>query len=347
METLLNHELALEGTRKFTNRELLMMRKIIDDAIFRRMVRRQYDMNESLSRVMTNILSKAIADAGYSEILGKNLWVYCCPSFRDTNYKNKNGPSMIYCTRIGIYFNYGESITAKKYMDDEEPRVIDDEYKIEIRLKKSLEIKIEPPAHHVKTPPYENRTGAGNIRDSAKIKWILEQPVSRRQNCDIPKCIIKSPLPNSHMRKSIYGQELLKSLVDFYITKGNAKLLLDHCTRIISKYDQHFITSAHSTTMYFLTVGKFCPKALTGLSVEDQSNWNHIIPYDVIKLIAKHVWESRYENEIWGTDTREVLSIPQFHNVEPGAPSPPTYNEDRYSEYDIRGPHGWVPWFRP
>lgn len=348
MEQLLNHNLALAATRKFTNYELRIMRKVLSDTIFGRLNRRQYIMDRNISQVMTKRLENAIADAGFSDILGQDIWCYYSARFVGENYKNpeKDGPTMEYPARIGIRFHYGEKIVTKEYIDRDEAE-LDNDYRLEIKNKHGYyQISILPPAHHVEDPPYERTNPSWKISKRAKIKWILGQThVSRKQQCGIPNCIIKSPLATTDARRRIYGVPLLKAIVDFYITQNMAETLMSECQSINLRYHRHFIAGAQSATMCFLMIGRFRPKALSGLSEEEQQNWNYIIPMDVIRLIAKHVWDSRYENKIWGTDTEEILAIPQQFDA--AQQSSVYYDEDHYGQCDNQGPHGWVPWFKP
>jgi len=349
MEQLLNDNLAIAATRKFTNHELRIMRKTVNDAIFSRINRRQYIMDRNISKVMTKRLENAIADAGLSDILGQDIWCYYCERFVGENHKNpdKDGPSMKYPARIGIGFRYGEIITAKKYVGDDYLKELDNFYRLDIKNKHGYyQISILPPAHHVEDPPYETINSSWKIIKCAKIKWILGQlHVSRKQQCGIPNCIIKSLLATTDARKRIYGVPLLKAIVDFYITQGMAATLMGECHSIYLKYQQYFIAGAQSATMCFLMIGKFYPRALSGLSDDEQTNWNCYIPMDVIRLIAKHVWDSRYDNKIWGTDTEKILAIPQQFDA--AQQSSVYYDEDHYGQSDYQGPHGWVPWLKP
>lgn len=354
MEQLLNYNLALAATRKFTNRELRIMRKVLDDTLFSRLTRRQYIMDRNITSVMTKRLENAIADAGLSDILGQDIWYYYSARFVGENYKNpeKDGPTMEYPPRIVIKFRYGDIITAKEYVERCDPKELDNYYRLEIKNKHGyLQISILPPAHHVEDPPYERTTGPWKISKNAKIKWILgQQHVSKKQQCGIPNCIIKSPLATTDARRRIYGVPLLKAIVDFYITQKMAETLMNECHAINLTYQYHFIAGAQSATLCFLMIGRFYPKALSGLSDEEQKNWNYIIPMDVIRLIAKHVWDSRYENKIWGTDTEEILAIPQHcdaYEHQSVYYDEDHYDEDHYSQCDNNGPHGWVPWYKP
>lgn len=349
MEQLLNDELALAATRKFTDFELRLMRKNLSEAIFKRMCRRNHVMGDNITSVMIQRLTKAFAEAGYSNILGQDIRFSYCPAFVGENYKNpeKDGPKMNYPHCINIWFNYGEQIVAKEYIEDDEAILLLNTYRMAIKDKNgNITISIIPPAHLVEDPPFKRPNFTWKISKSAKIKWILGQThVSRKQQCGIPNCIIKSPLTTTDDRRRIYGVPLLKAIVDFFITNKMAATLMEECHSINLRYHKHFIAGAQAATMCFLMIGRFCPRALSGLSDEEQINWNYDIPMDVTRLIAKHVWDSRYQNEIWGTDTRTILAI------EPDYGNPPEhrafYDEDHYWHDDRDGRHGWVPWFKP
>lgn len=342
MERLLDINSLREHTRRFTNDDLLAMRKNLDVAVSDRLNRRQHMSDRNISRAMIRYLKREIEEAGYTEILGQDISMYYCPEFEGQNYKDTSSPSMHYPERMGISFRYGDILVAKRYVDDEETTEFDNIYRVNIELKYGHRIRIilEAPVHHVRPPPYEKFVFGGG-RDSAKIQWKLGfTNVPKDKICNIPGCIIKSQLTSAAKRRAIYGKELLDAFVDFYITRNTARLTLSECCSINKKYKEHFIAGAWSATMCFLMIGRFHPKSLTGLSEENQALWRMNIPVDVIRYIAKMIWESRYDNNVWGTkvDVRSQKVDWSLRNA-----TSLWYDEDHYVGYPA--PHGWTPWF--
>lgn len=190
-------------------------------------------------------------------------------------------------------------------------------------------------------PPYETLEDCHKITKNAKIKWILTNyVVPSKQQCGIPNCHIKSYLKNAAERKKIYGGDFLKAFVNIYITKNIAEIMMNKCIAISKRYAKHFIAGAQSTTLYFLLIGKYSPKSLTKLSDKKKHEWGYHIPKEVILIIAKMIWESRYQNEIWGK-VENTCEIKVDQNTEDTV----KYDEDHYNECDYSGPHGWTPWY--
>lgn len=348
MEVLLDCESLQYETRKFTNAELLDIRQKLDQAVWERVNKRQYMMDRNISRVMCKYIKSLIEEAGFSDILGQDIWMWYCPSFKGQNYKDSTPPCVQYPERMGISFRYGESIKAKRFENDEKEKTFENVYSIRAELKYDEDrelprISLIPPIHHVKSPPY-TPFSAVSIANEAGIQWRLGNvDVPKDKKCSIPGCIIKSKLTTTAKRREIYGKELLDAFVDFYITRGVAVRVLRMCADISRRYQKHFIAGAQSATLCFLMVGRFHTKNLTCLSAEDQDQWKMKIPNDVVVYIAKIIWESRYDNQAWGAKTNPngFDDIPPV--VPPDVQKGSWYDEDHYSGYTA--PHGWAPWF--
>lgn len=332
MENLLDINLAIDETRKFTNEQLLAIRKNMNNAIYRRMNRRQYIMDRNITRVMEKYISNALEELGLSEILGNNIYCYYCPRFTDTNYKQKQitDPMLAnYVDRIGFSFDYGETYIGPRYIGDDQVTTMEPRYRIQIKPGK---ISIVAPVHHVKPLPYNRAENfSGNISNSVQIKWHWVSNVPKKQQCGIPNYIIKSKLTTSKERNLIYTDVLLKAVVNLLITNGHADLMLRKCQNLYEIYNKHFITSAQSSTLYFLLIGRFQQKAIH----------HSFVPMDVIRYIAKIIWESRYENNVWGNDGSkrfDVIVPPEETNL--------SIDEDHFQEDDDNAPHGWKPWYR-
>ena len=227
-------------------------------------------------------------------------------------------------------FRYGEKLVVDKlYEDDdttEEKTTLDNIYEIVIRDGLYFSVEIVPPKHHVKPPPYKR---SDCISEDSKIIWTYYQSSGRKQKqSGIDGWSIESKLNNKE-RKDIYGP-LLSSVVNLYIKTNFSRTLIDKCITLNNKYNKYHILSAHSASLCFLMIGRFHSDLLLE---------NKKIPYDVIKLIAKMVWDTRYDNYVWGVgDIENLYPIKVVENDS-------TYDEDHFS--DNYSQYGWQPWCVP
>lgn len=320
----LSHDTADKATRKYTNEQLLLLKKILDNSIQQRMYRRHNASRYEISRTINKMMVDSIDDNNINDIEDVGF----CPGFEADN-SSKLNPTAIYPNILYIYFRYGEKLTVNNmYIDAEDyddERELDNVYELVIKDGLYFSVEIIPPKHHVKSPPYKFRE---NISEDGKIKWTHDPNSNRKQQSGIDGWTIESKL-NNKQRKDIYGS-LLPSVVDMYIKNDFAKTLMEKCINLNDKYNKYHILSAHSASLCFLIIGRFHSSNL----LSEQK-----IPYDVIKLIAKIVWDTRYDNDVWGVGYVENNYPMKFVDTDS------TYDEDHYN--DNFSPYGWCPWYEP
>lgn len=165
--------------------------------------------------------------------------------------------------------------------------VIDPRYEVIIRTNSS--ISLEPPQHHVVSFPVSNEERMliyGKV-DEARLEYELDM---RTKNVVVVK-------PKKKTREDIYGP-LLKLFHNYFIRDKHMFHLMNLVSRVQHMYNRYHIGKAKVATMMFLIIGRFY--AIEGVSQK--------LPYDVVKIIAKDVWESRYDNTIWNITLPEVIT---------------------------------------
>ena len=327
----LSHDTADKATRKYTNEQLLLLKKILDESIQKSMYKRHNAIHNEIGRTV----KKLLIDSTDNKNINNLEWVGFCPSFEGENYidPKESGPTQIYPNILYITFRYGEEMVVDKlYEDDddnyyltEEEKTLKNIYEIVIRDGLLFSVEITPPDHHIKAPPYKRNEC---VSDDAKIKWTHNPHLNRKQQSGIDGWSIDSKL-NNKQRKDIYGK-LLPAIVDSYIKNGFARTLIEKCVNLNDKYNKYHILSAHSASLCFLMIGRF--------RFSDLLQYQKI-PYDVIKLIAKIVWGTRYDNNVWGVGYVENNYPMEFTRTDS------TYDEDHYRYNYSR--YGWLPWYEP
>ena len=126
-----------------------------------------------------------------------------------------------------------------------------------------------------------------NLLESSRVKYDITKDFTGK---DV-KVISKS---NSKKLKDIYGG-MLSEVMRFYIREANAQKLMFMALDTTQDHNEFHISEARAATVTFLIIGRFRQSDLLGEKFGVLR-----LPYDVVKLIAKMVWNTRFATEAWG-----------------------------------------------
>lgn len=213
---------------------------------------------------------------------------YCIqkdPSFP----KELREPRLSYYTfenAITFSFIHGESVFGKKY-DYEDPEEHIPLFRCNIKRKaKDIIVRIEPTKECIYSLPLDRE----NIRNFQSK--VLTYSVSRKTNNSKTICYKMVSGPNSTDRKNIYG-EFIARFIKYFFTEQKVFELFEIADNISKSYNKYNIGKAKAATMEFLLIGRF----------------RLPLVYDVVKLIGKYVWDSRYDNSVWAVND-ELSELP-------------------------------------
>jgi hypothetical protein len=251
------------------------------------------EMKTFLHRVY---LSSLVRDIQHTEItdmaIGDAINIYLKRNPITITGEVKNVTSRYICDKgslpnelpyILLKFDYGES-------DRESDEDIDTEFKVKIEqvvdpihnvTQKELTIIITPPLYIISELE-------GIDMDMTKGRYYYDEKERIVENSKIyysigNKITFKKG-PNAKKRKDMYGD--LPKIMLHYL-KDHATHLIALTRRLTENYRTYHISTAKTATYSFLIIGRF------------YKIYNLDIPYDIVKLIAKLVWDSRYDNELW------------------------------------------------
>jgi len=318
----LNVHTAMEYSRYYTNDQLMAMFLNLKTIVSKRCVRRQHIALDNISCMLERYLKENLNPNTYKSIHNIYLVEYV-PEHFDTDWKNDDPYGVEYPAKIRIYFRHGEDCVAKRYIGDVHDSTLLSNYLLTItkELRGTYYLKITPPAHHVRDPPYNIRN---DISESAEVNYVTEIGVENG--------FIRKSKCSSRDIKNIYGG-MLKEIESFYVKGDRMKELFKMCKDINTRYSGNFITSAKSAVFTFLLIGRYYQTSL-----HETLN----IPYDVIKLIAQKVWGTRCDKEVWGVG--EVPLRMKYDYAAQEDRSINFYDEDSYSNHDGHA-NGWAPYY--
>jgi hypothetical protein len=254
--------------------------------------------------------------------LCNDTYAYYSPGHINRDWKADNPYGIEYYPKIDIYFQFGEDLYAKFYVEDQQETRMSSRYHITITEKRGKNIlKILPPKHHVREPPYNDATNISSISDSASVKYVCHNVPTTNGTLRVDrksKCKAKT-------LNDIYGN-ILKEVRDFFINERNMWEMLAKCKSLHRVHNANFIAGAKAAVFMFLMIGRF----------------RSSIPYDLIRMIAKKVWESRYNKDVWGVGDVTINTrymAPDYRTVPSNS-----YDEDSYIHYEDEC-NGWTPYY--
>jgi hypothetical protein len=327
----LNINNALEASRFYTNDQLMAMYYNLESVIMARAIRRNYSRNNGITSTIEKYLTRNLKTAGkYLHINDIKSYEFSPSCIYDNLKINSDKvPYNIIGFRLYIGVRYGEVLKSKMFVNDEEEKELSNEYDILITYRHSIDqyhpskyvLKLIPPAHHIANPPFQSYQDMLNYQKTAIVKYNLATKIRK-----------KSTL-NTKQLQYIYGK-MLQEIADFYVTQEYAIKAMELGIHLQKQYDKYHICAAKSATLTFILIARFRPHLLPLK-----------LPYDVIKYIASYVWESRYDNAIWGitnTPINHKKDVPRDYQYLNGE-DPPVENlewdEDHYSQHNNFGPY--------
>ncbi len=295
LDLLFNRSRFMLETSKYTSAQLNTLLDLMYTAVRNRQIRRWNVFSSAVENAISIYLKN-----NPLLVNGERVEFMYCVHYEPQHEVNRR---LIKDHTLKIYFLYGDEYYGKIFKD---AHASEDLHKPRYDLSISqTQISLKPPIHHVVDCPTTQRTESGlrfesEITDPVTIKW--EQANGK------PMTLIG---PDKKTRKDVYG-DLEKPLIDYFINKKHAYRLLDLAHRVYIKYHTYPIGKAKAATMTFLIIGR-----CRGIYAAP----NMPICYDVIKIIAQMIWESRDDHVLWSTIT----------------PDPPGHRlqcEDTYDEYN-------------
>ena len=189
---------------------------------------------------------------------------------------------------ISLNIEYGKPFNGKMFEDEEAQTTCSSIFKVKILPK--LQIIIEPPLHNAIDMPLKINNFIDRLNiiheiiDKTSVFYDIISDDKENSNLQFIKG------PNRKKRNDIYG-EFMEIIIPYI--KKHAINLLELTERVRMKYQKYHIGKVKSACYAFLIIGRF--NKICDIDV----------PYDIVKLIAKYVWKSRYNNEIWKTPIKE------------------------------------------
>jgi hypothetical protein len=264
-DPMLNTARMLEITSQYTDHELDLALNTMFTAIKIRQNRRVvFKENATTNAVLNYFKSKPF-------ITDVWCWHHYIPGVH-TN--DKYFPEM-----VELAFDYGEDYTGIQYITKwgrGEERTLHPRYmvKIERNSYNMCVVSLIPPTHHVISLPTTYLKSEEAVRN-ATIKCVIQDGIVG---------VLEGT--DKRTRINIYG-DLLKPFVKYFLTDMNAVKIINQASDVYTSYEYHHISKTDSATTAFLIIGRF--RELGGFRV----------PYDIVKMIAKKVWKSRYQNDVW------------------------------------------------
>lgn len=314
MSALLDINKAVDYSQYFTNDQLMTMFFNLKNAVHKRCVRRNAIESDYYDDYLSKYLKNAFKEAGPEyECISDSFFAEFTPPYVETSTEDFEGKNIY--PRINISFSHGEPLSAKRFVYDDVKTAFNNNYSIRIEYNVEGDeymLTIKQPIQCVSKPPYQNWQHCDKIIEKGTAKYFI---LGGTKNI------------TAGVGANEISYDILPKIISFYVEKGHMETMMDNCRQLKRTFNKSFSVKAKSATLCFLIIGRF--------------RFNYI-PYDVIKLIAKKVWDSRFTLSEWG-----VGNIPTNGEYNRERKDCCSYDEDSIHRSVEESEYGWKPFHIP
>jgi hypothetical protein len=315
---------ALEESGRLTNEELFKLLTVMNTVVKTRLSRR--------INMEFYVVQKAICS-----YFKRNPFIIDGKLIKMKSVFLSRDPSMRITTNMS--FKFGEIYRGVRYTDQDPnwTHIIYSGYKLSITnfidytagsKNKLYAVKLSPPLHHVLKLP----TDRGDPKSDEEYIDEASLVFNNARTHNIPEFCTKLDRAQEYYchresHDSIHG-DLLQAFMGYFIRGGRTVEIMDLISHIFHQYHLYPIGKTRSATMAFLIIGRH---RLLAEYIK--------MPYDVVQLIARKVWNTRYEVDSWrviNKETYDPISCTQYedhsYNLREGNMEP--YVRDHKVLYD-------------